>query len=282
MPKAIVRDLRLPPPTRPAIAWERTVIYEAQVRALTRLHPDVPDEIRGTFAALAWPAVIDRLQRLGITTLELLPAAAWIDERHLPPLGLTNAWGYNPVALMAPDPRLAPGGWAEVRGAVDTLAAAGIETIVDVVFNHTGEGDALGPTVSMRGLDNTAYYRLDPLRPARYLNDAGTGNTLGRGPTPRPAPRHGRPARLAAAGRRGRLPFRSVDDAGARSGRLRRRGAAAGGDRPGSRATRPQADRRALGLRSRRLPARALSAGLGRMERPLPRHGAWFSGAAIR
>ena len=178
-PKGIVTaPPAAPAPTRPVIPWRETVIYELHVRGFTMTHPGVPDRVRGTFAGLACPAAIDHLKRLGVTTVELMPAAAWIDERHLPPLGLTNYWGYNPVALLAPDPRLAPGGWAEVRAATDALAAAGIECVLDVVLNHTGEGDALGPTLSLRGLDNASYYRLWPDDPARYVDDTGTGNTL--------------------------------------------------------------------------------------------------------
>src|ERR1700721_959308 len=117
-PKAIVTA---PPPSpipdRPVISWRETVIYELHVRGFTMTLPGVPDSVRGTFAALACPAAIDHLKRLGVTTVELLPAAAWIDERHLRPLGLTNYWGYNPVAFLVPDPRLAPGGWPEGRAA---------------------------------------------------------------------------------------------------------------------------------------------------------------------
>lgn len=178
VPKAIVTTAPPPAPPPRVIPWDETVIYEAHVRGLTKLHPQVPEAQRGTFAALAHPAVIGHLKDLGVTTLELLPVAAWIDERHLPPLGLTNYWGYNPIAFCAPDPRLAPGGWAEVRAATDTLASAGIEVILDVVFNHSGEGDALGPTLSLRGLDNPGFYWLDPADPARYLDPAGTGNAL--------------------------------------------------------------------------------------------------------
>jgi glycogen operon protein len=190
MPKAVVFAPEAAPPaapspgrpwgesTLPRRPWGDSIVYELHVRGFTRAHPDIPPEIRGTFAALAHPAAIAHLTRLGITAVELMPAAAWADERHLPPLGLTNYWGYNPFAFMAPDPRLAPGGWAEVRAATDALAAAGIETLLDVVLNHSGEGDALGPTLSFRGLDNAAYYRLSPEDKAAYLNDAGTGNTL--------------------------------------------------------------------------------------------------------
>ncbi len=105
-----------------------------------------------------------------------MPIAAWIDERHLAPLGLTNGWGYNPVAFLAPDPRLCPGGLPELAATVAALRAAGIGTLLDVVFNHTGEGDASGPTLSLRGLDNAAYFRHEP--DGRLVNDAGTGNTL--------------------------------------------------------------------------------------------------------
>lgn len=168
--EAAVRPARTP--------WRDTLIYELHVRGFTMRHPAVPEAQRGTFAGLAHPAVIAHLQRLGVTAVELLPVAAWIDERHLGPLGLTNYWGYNPAAFLAPDPRLAPGGWAEIRAAVLALEAAGIETILDVVFNHSGEGDAPGPTVSLRGIDNASYYRLDPGRPDVYGNDSGCGNTL--------------------------------------------------------------------------------------------------------
>ena len=163
-------------PALPAQEWSPLpvrpeVIYELHVKGFTRLHPEIPEAIRGTFAALAHPAAIAHLTRLGVTLVELLPVAAWVDERHLPPLGLTNYWGYNPVAFLAPDPRLAPGGMAEVRAAVSALRAAGIGVILDVVFNHTGEGDALGPTLCLRGLGESHWYRLG-------ANDSGCGNVL--------------------------------------------------------------------------------------------------------
>ncbi|WP_044559665.1 glycogen debranching protein GlgX [Azospirillum sp. B4] len=185
VPKAVVEASFDPGPvTRPRVPWDRTVVYECHVKGFTALHDQVPADLRGTFAGLGHPAAVDYLARLGVTTLEILPAMAWVDERHLPPLGLTNAWGYNPVAFCAPDPRLAPGGWAEVRGAVAALQAAGIEVILDVVLNHSGESDELGPTLSLRGLDNASYYRLRPDDRRFYVNDTGCGNTL---PTDRPA-----------------------------------------------------------------------------------------------
>jgi glycogen operon protein len=164
--------------SRQRIQWRDTIIYELHVRGFTKLHPGVPEELRGTFAGLAHDAAIAYLARLGVTTIELMPCAAWVDEPHLATIGLTNYWGYNPIAMMAPDPRLAPGGWAEVSAAVARLHDAGFEVIVDVVLNHSGEGDALGPTLSLRGLDNATYYRLPAEDKRRYVNDSGCGNVL--------------------------------------------------------------------------------------------------------
>jgi glycogen operon protein len=175
MPKAIVTVLDEPGFPKPPHFQPGGLIYELSVRAFTMLHPDVPAHQRGTIAALGHPAVIAHLQKIGVSAVELMPVAAWIDERHLPPLGLTNGWGYNPVAFMALDPRLAPGGIDELRDAVATLHAAGIGVILDVVFNHTGESDALGPTLSLRGVDGASYFRMHG---GQLANDTGTGNTL--------------------------------------------------------------------------------------------------------
>ncbi len=174
VPKAVVlsipADAAALPPHRPGF------IYEVQVRAFTRLHPKIPTEKRGTIAALAEPVIIEHLQRLGADTIELMPITAWIGERHLAALGLTNAWGYNPISYFAPDPRLAPGGLAELRTTVDALHRVGIRVILDVVFNHTGESDEFGATLSLRGLDNALYYRHSA--DGRLVNDSGCGNTL--------------------------------------------------------------------------------------------------------
>lgn len=179
MPKAIVMAPLVPlADTRPRTPWRDTVIYELHVRGFSMRDPAVPAAVRGTFAGLGHPASIAHLTRLGVTAVELLPVAAWLDERHLPPLGLSNYWGYNPIGWSVPDPRLAPGGWTEVRAAVAALHAAGIAVILDVVLNHSGEGDECGPTVSLRGLDNSGYYRLRPDAPRHYVNDAGCGNIL--------------------------------------------------------------------------------------------------------
>ena len=176
MPRALVT--RLPPPMHPAAPLFRPggLVYELNVRSFTMLHPEVPERQRGTIAALASPAIIDHLARLGVSAVELMPVTAWIDERHLPPLGLRNAWGYNPVSFMALDPRLAPGGLAELRETVAALRAAGIGVILDVVLNHTGESDVLGPTLSLRGLDARAYYR--HAADGTLVNDTGCGHTI--------------------------------------------------------------------------------------------------------
>ena len=178
MPKSIVAatDDGLCAPA-PLVPWDKTIVYELHVRGFTRRHSLIPAPIRGTFAGLADPAAIAHLTRIGVTTVEIMPAAAWVEERHLADLGLRNAWGYNPVGWMTPDPTIAPGGWAEVRATVAALATAGIETIVDVVFNHSGEGDELGPTLSLRGLDNASYYRLAADR-RFYENATGCGHEL--------------------------------------------------------------------------------------------------------
>jgi glycogen operon protein len=178
MPKAIVLAPGANLTPRALIPWDRTVLYELHVRGFTMRREAIPAALRGTFGGLAHPASIEHLVKLGVTSVEIMPAAAWIEERHLAALGLKNYWGYNTAAFMTPDPRLAPGGWGEVRMAVAALAKAGIETIADIVLNHTAEGHALGPTISMRGLDNASYYRLRPGNLSTYVDDAGCGNVL--------------------------------------------------------------------------------------------------------
>lgn len=153
-------------------------IYEIAVKPFTMLHPDVPEHQRGTIAALAHPSVVAHLKHIGVDAIELMPITAWIDERHLPPLGLTNGWGYNPVAFMALDPRLAPGGVIELRDTVAALHTQDIGVILDLVFNHTGESDRHGTTLSLRGLDNLNYYRHAEDNPGVLVNDTGTGNTV--------------------------------------------------------------------------------------------------------
>jgi glycogen operon protein len=180
VPKSVVLDTSFnwgtdQPPGHP---MDRTVIYEAHVKGLTQLHQGVERGLRGTYLALATDEVVEHLQRLGVTAIELLPVQAFVDDRFLVTQGLRNYWGYQTLSFFAPEPRyMTKGAIWEVQQMVRRLHAAGIEVILDVVYNHTGEGDENGPTLGWRGLDNASYYRLtDGGR--RYANDAGTGNTL--------------------------------------------------------------------------------------------------------
>ncbi len=181
MPKCVLTATPEPVPhaERPRVPWENTVIYEAHVKGLTMLHPGVPPALRGTYEALGTEPVIDHLLSLGVTAIELLPIHAFVDDGHLLLKGLRNYWGYNSIGFFAPEPRyFGPNGAAGLREAIRRLHSAGIEVILDVVYNHTAEGDHRGPTLSFRGLDNTAYYRLQQGRPRRYVNDTGCGNTV--------------------------------------------------------------------------------------------------------
>jgi isoamylase len=176
MPRCVVQGLLPDAPTRPATPMDQTMIYEAHLKGLTARMPGIANP--GTWAALGDPLVTDHLTNLGITALELLPVQAFINDRFLVDLGLTNYWGYQTVGFFAPDPRyLSDGDIGEVQTAIARLHDAGVEVILDVVYNHSGEGDHLGPTLCFRGLDNASYYRLEDDR-SRYVNDTGTGNTL--------------------------------------------------------------------------------------------------------
>jgi isoamylase len=168
---------------RPDTPWHQTVIYEAHVKGLTARHPDVPPELRGTYAGLACSPMIEHLQQLGVTAVELLPVHALVDDKQLIERGLRNYWGYNSINFFAPDARYASAGdrggqVSEFRDMVRALHAAGIEVILDVVYNHTAEGNHLGPTFSFKGIDNASYYRLVPNEPRYYMDYTGTGNTL--------------------------------------------------------------------------------------------------------
>ena len=164
-------------------AWDQTVIYEVHVKGFTARHPDVPDVQRGTYAGLTSPAVLDYLKALGVTAVELLPVHHFVRDKHLQDQGLSNYWGYNSIGFFSPDIRYAtyPKRGEHVREfktMVKTLHSEGFEVILDVVYNHTGEGNHLGPTMSFRGIDNAAYYRLVPDNKRYYMDYTGTGNTL--------------------------------------------------------------------------------------------------------
>ncbi|GAA2147982.1 glycogen debranching protein GlgX [Kitasatospora kazusensis] len=166
----------------PRTDYHRTVLYEAHVKGLTQLHPGIPDEIRGTYAGLAHPAVIEHLAKLGVTAIELMPVHQFVRDHRLRDLGLANYWGYNTIGFFAPHSPYSSGGdrgqqVQEFKSMVKALHAAGIEVILDVVYNHTAEGNHLGPTLSLRGLDNVSYYRL--AKDQRFYEDTtGTGNSL--------------------------------------------------------------------------------------------------------
>ncbi|MDR1710104.1 MAG: glycogen debranching protein GlgX, partial [Candidatus Accumulibacter sp.] len=167
----------------PGVPLADSVFCEIHVKGATQRHPGVPEALRGTYAGLASPAMIEHFRRLGVTAVQLLPIHAFLDERRLQKMGLRNYWGYNTLAFFAPEPRYASfaGGRPaadEFRAMVRALHAAGIEVILDVVYNHTAETDEFGPTISFRGIDNAAYYRLAPGDPERYENFSGCGNTL--------------------------------------------------------------------------------------------------------
>jgi len=163
----------------PRTPWHDTVIYELHVRGMTIRHPEVPPSLRGTYAGLATAPVIEHLQRLGVTAVELMPVHSFIDDRYLLDRGLRNYWGYNTIGFFIPEMRYSASGAAgEFKTMVKTLHSAGIEVILDVVYNHTAEGNQLGPTLSFRGADNASYYRLSPENPRYYMDFTGTGNTL--------------------------------------------------------------------------------------------------------
>jgi glycogen operon protein len=161
------------------VPWEKTVFYETHTRGFTMRHPSVPDELKGTFSGLMVDDVIQHIKGLGVSSVELLPIHAFVNDQHLLQKGMTNYWGYNTIAFFAPDPRfLAHGKIAEFKEMVAHMHHAGLEVILDVVYNHTAEGNERGPTLSMRGIDNASYYRLMPDDKRYYINDSGTGNTL--------------------------------------------------------------------------------------------------------
>ncbi|MBB3104379.1 glycogen debranching protein GlgX [Azomonas macrocytogenes] len=161
------------------IPWDHTIIYETHVRGYTMLHPAVAKEVRGTFAGMKTPEVIDYLRKLGISSIEFLPIHAFVQDQHLLEKGMSNYWGYNSIAFFAPNPLyLASGRIAEFKEMVAYLHNANLEVLLDVVYNHTAEGNEMGPTLSMRGIDNASYYRLMQDNHRYYVNDTGTGNTL--------------------------------------------------------------------------------------------------------
>jgi glycogen operon protein len=184
MPKCVVVDPNFDwkgEPNRNPVPWDQTILYETHVRGFTKLHPKVPEKQRGTYAGLGHKAVTDYIRALGVTSVELLPIHSFINDSQLLEKGLTNYWGYNTIGFFAPDPRYASEreqSLREFKEMVARLHDAGLEVILDVVYNHTAEGNELGPTLSFKGIDNASYYRLLPDQKRYYINDTGTGNTV--------------------------------------------------------------------------------------------------------
>ena len=183
MPKCVVADSNFDwqMSVSPLVPWDRTIIYETHVRGFTKKHPAVPEKLRGTFGGLAVPEVIEYIKSLGVTSVELLPIHAFVNDSLLLDKGLTNYWGYNSIGFFAADPRYIVDprrGVQEFKEMVARFHDAGLEVILDVVYNHTAEGNERGPTLCFKGVDNASYYRLIPEQKRYYINDTGTGNTL--------------------------------------------------------------------------------------------------------
>ncbi len=179
VPKGVVHGAGGAPGTRRPVPWAETILYETHVRGYTMRHPAVPEPDRGSFRGLRNREVLDYLKALGITTVELMPVQAFVDEHFLVERRLSNFWGYNTLGFFAPEPRYLRGGsLSEFREMTDAIHEAGLEVVLDVVYNHTAEGDRLGPTLSFRGIDNPSYYRPTAEDPGEYVNDTGCGNTL--------------------------------------------------------------------------------------------------------
>ena len=281
VPKSVVIDPRFDweGDRRPDIPLHETVIYETHVRGFTRLHPEVREDLRGTYAGLASEPAIAYLRSLGVTAVELLPVHHIVDESFLFERGLSNYWGYSTIGYFAPHSGYAATGQRgqevrEFKGMVKALHRAGIEVILDVVYNHTAEGNHLGPMLSFKGVDNKSYYRLVPDDAAPLHGLHGHGQHAQRPAPEHAAADHGLAALLGDRVPRRRLPLRPR--LGARARALRRRPPVGVLRRhpPGPGALAGQADRRAVGRRARRLPGRQLPRAVVGVERHLPRRDA--------
>src|SRR3982751_5549602 len=252
----------------PRIPYQKTVIYEAHVKGLTMTHPRIPEDIRGTYAAVAHPAIIEHLQGLGVTAIELMPVHQFVQDDTLLQKGLRNYWGYNTIGVFAPHNEYAQATDGqqvqEFKGMVRALHEAGIEVILDVVYNHTAEGNHMGPTLSFKGIDNQAYYRL-------------VEDDEQREPAQRPAPAvaaadHGLAALLGHRDARRWLPVRPRVHPGPPVPRGRPPVGVLRPGEPGPDRQPGQADRRAVGRRRRRLPGRRLPSIVDGVERQVPGH----------
>lgn len=184
VPKCVVVDADFDwkgEPGRQNVPWDQTVVYETHVKGFTRKHPNVPEKLRGTYAGFGTQPIVDYIKSLGVTSVELLPIHTFVNDSNLLEKKLTNYWGYNTIGFFAPDPRYAsdvPNSLREFKEMVARLHSGGLEVILDVVYNHTAEGNERGPTLSFKGIDNASYYRLLPKQKRYYINDTGTGNTV--------------------------------------------------------------------------------------------------------
>jgi len=180
LPFSVVTEVGTPYEERkPRIPWGETIFYECNARGFTMQHPGIDESQRGKFSGLSNKKVIEYIKALGVTSVELMPVYAFVDEHHLAEQGLRNLWGYNSISFFAPMPRYANGeADLELREMVRAYHDAGLEVILDVAYNHTGESGADGPTISFRGIDNLTYYRTPPYAPGEYINDTGCGNTI--------------------------------------------------------------------------------------------------------
>ena len=260
----------------PRTPWHRTCIYELHVKGFTRLMAAIPDALRGTYAGLASDEAMEYLKKLGVTAVELLPVHHHPDESFLLDKNLTNYWGYNTLSFFAFEPAYASAAdphaaLREFKGMVKRLHAAGIEVILDVAYNHTAEGNQLGPTLTFRGLDNASYYRLSQPAPRYYEDFTGCGNTMSMRHPAEPAPSHGQPPLLGHGNARRRLSFRPRQRPCSRAPGLGQAWLIFRRDWPGPRFDQRQAHCRTLGRRHGRLSGGKLSHRLGRMERTLSR-----------
>ena len=260
----------------PNTPWNETVIYETHVKGFTKLHPDVREDLRGTYGGLASPPALKYLKELGVTAVELLPVHHIADEHFLIDKGLSNYWGYSSIGYLSPHSDYAATGSTgeqvrEFKGMVKALHKAGIEVILDVVYNHTAEGNHLGPMLAFKGIDNATYYRLMPDDPRFYMDFTGTGNSLN--------PVHPSVLRLIMDSLRywvidchvDGFRFDLASRAGARALRRRPPQRVLRHDPPGPGAVAGQAHRRAVGRRAGRLPGRQLPGPVDGVERHLPR-----------
>lgn len=263
-------------PGRQPVPWDHTILYETHVKGFTNRNPNVPEKLRGTYAGFGTKDVVDYVKSTGVTSVELLPIHSFVDDSHLLDKGLTNYWGYSTIGFFAPDPRYASdvaNSLREFKEMIARIHEGGLEVILDVVYNHTAEGNERGPTLSFKGIDNATYYRLLPDQKRYYINDTGTGNTVNLS--------HPRVIQMVTDSLRywtqemhidgfrfdlGTILAREPTGFDEQSGFLK-----AVGQEPG--AEQRQADCGALGLRSGWLSGGWLSTWLGRMERQVSRYG---------